>query len=65
MEVQTLALEIIKKHFKAGAIELIEVLAIPALEEAAKKTETPLDDVLLAALKEPMKDALLAQIEKI
>lgn len=65
MEVKQEALEILKKHFKAGAIELIEVIAIPAFEEAAKKTETPLDDVLVAALKEPLKAALLAQIEKI
>jgi hypothetical protein len=57
--------ELSKKHFKAYAMELVSELAIPALEAACKKTPTPIDDVLLAALKEPLKAELLALIEKV
>lgn len=58
-------LEIVKKHGKALALELVVEAAIPALEEAAKKSATPIDDVVLAALKQPLKDALIELIEKI
>ena len=60
-----LALEILKKHAKALALELVEVAAIPALEEAVKKSATPIDDVVLAALKEPLKAALKEAVEKL
>lgn len=58
-------LDIVKKHGKAMALELVEAAAIPALEEAVKKSATPIDDVVLAALKEPLKQALKEMIEKI
>lgn len=65
MEVQVVALEIVKKHGKAMALEMVAELAIPALEDAAKKSATPIDDVVVAALKEPLKAALLEMIGKI
>jgi hypothetical protein len=65
MELQQVALEIVKKHGKAMALEMIAELAIPALEEAAKKSATPIDDLVVAALKNPLKEALLEMIEKI
>ncbi len=64
-ELQKQALEIAKKHGVAAALELIDVALIPALEEAAKKSVTPIDDVVLAALKEPLKQALKDLIGKI
>jgi len=54
--------EIAIKHGKQAAIELIEVCLFPALEEAAKNSATPIDDVLVAALKQPLKDQLLKLI---
>lgn len=57
-----------KKHLapaaKAFAIELVVEAAIPALENAVKKSATPIDDVVVAALKAPLKDALIELIEK-
>lgn len=64
-ELKVQALEIVKKHGKAMAIELVAVAAIPALEEAAKKSETAIDDVVIAALKEPLKAALIKLIEEV
>lgn len=58
-------LEIVKKHGKVMALELVEAAAIPALEEAVKKSATPIDDMVVAALKEPLKQALKDLIEKI
>ncbi len=64
MELGPLAMEIVKKHGKAMALELVEMAAIPALEEAVKKSASPIDDVVVAALKEPLKQALKDMIEK-
>jgi len=58
-------LEILKKHGKVMALELVEAAAIPALEEAVKKSATPVDDIVVAALKEPLKQALKDLIEKV
>jgi len=57
--------EILKKHAKAAASEIVLEVAFPALEETVKKSATPIDDVVLAALKEPFKAELLKLIEKI
>lgn len=58
-------LEILKKNVKQAAVEIVAEVVGPALEEAAKKSPTPIDDVLVAALKEPLKAELLKIIEKI
>ena len=63
--VQEIALEIVKKHGKAMALELVAAAAIPALEAAVKKSATPVDDLVVAALKEPLKNALIDILEKI
>jgi hypothetical protein len=60
-----LALEILKKHSKALIMEQLDVVLIPALEEATKKSATPIDDLALAALKEPFKKALADLLAKI
>lgn len=65
VDVKALALEIVKKHGKAMAIELVDAVAIAALEQAVLKSATPIDDVVLAALKEPLKQALKELIEKV
>lgn len=62
---EALVVEILKKHAKAMALELVEVAAIPALEAAVKNSATPIDDVVLAALKEPLKAALVELIAKV
>lgn len=64
MEVQAAALEIIKAHLKVMAVELVDQVVIQALEEAVAKSATPIDDVVLAALKEPLKQALKDIIAK-
>ncbi len=51
-------------HGKLAAIECVELIPA-ALEIAAKKTSTPIDDVVVAALKEPMKAALKDLITKL
>lgn len=62
-EVQTQAVEVVKKHVKAMASELVSVVAFPALEKVVKESATPIDDVLLAALEAPLKAEILKQIE--
>lgn len=62
-EVQVQALEILKKNAKITALELISVVAFPALEKVVKDSATPLDDVLLAALEAPLKAEIIKQIE--
>lgn len=62
-ELKGAVVEILKKHSKAMAIELIEAAIVPALEAAVKKSVTPVDDVLLAALKEPLRAELKQLIE--
>lgn len=57
--------EIAKKHGVAFAKEALVELAFPALKEAVKKTATPIDDVVLAALEEPLKKAITEQLEKL
>lgn len=53
------AAAIAKKHGKAFAAEMIIEVAFPAIETAVAKSETKIDDMALAALKEPAKSALL------
>lgn len=65
MSLAEVAKAIVVKHGKQMAIELIEQVAIEALEDAVKATPMPLDDVAVAALKEPLKKALVDAINKI
>jgi len=65
MTLQEQALEIVKKKVKEAAAELVSVAVFPALEKVVKDSATPIDDVVLAALKEPLKAELLKLIEKI
>lgn len=65
MTVQEQALAIVVKKAKEAAVELITVAVIPALEKVVKDSPTPIDDVVLAALKEPLKAELLKLVEKI
>ena len=65
MDAGQVAKELALKHGKALAADLINLVVFEALDEAAKKSATPYDDIALAALKQPLKEALLAAIEKI
>jgi hypothetical protein len=49
---------------KAMAVELVADALVPALEEAVKKTSTPIDDIVLAAIKEPLKAAIIDAINR-
>lgn len=64
-DVLTAGLEVLKKNGKNTATELVEICLFPALEKVVKESATPFDDVVLAALKEPLKAALLDLIGKI
>ena len=59
------ALEIVKKHGKQMAIELIDAVLLQALQDAVKASATPIDDIVLAALQEPLKQALKDLIGKL
>lgn len=58
------AKEIVIRHGKAMAVELIEKVAIDALKDAVQKSATPIDDVVVAALAEPLKKAIIDAIQK-
>jgi len=57
--------EIAKKHGKAMAVEMVDQVLFIALDEVVAKSATPIDDVVLAALKEPLKKALIEALQKI
>ena len=57
--------DILKKHAKAMALELVGELIVPALEQAAKDSPTPIDDLVLAGLKDPLQKAINDLIGKI
>lgn len=65
MEFKDEALKILVKHGKSMLIEVVEMAVVPALEDAAKKSATPIDDLAIAALKQPLIDAIKAQLEKL
>jgi hypothetical protein len=65
MTLQEQALEIVVKKAKEAAVELINAAVFPALQKVVKESETPIDDVVLAALEAPLKAELLKLIEKI
>lgn len=50
---------------KEFLIEFIEVEALPALQEYVSGTKTPVDDLVLAAGKEPLKQALMQLLGKL
>jgi len=58
-----------KKKIIVKGVEVLEEIVIDAiphiLEVAAKKSSTPIDDLLVAALKEPVKNALKDYLAKI
>lgn len=65
MDIQAKLLDAVKKHGKGLAVEIVEEVVFAALEEVVKDSSNPFDDVLYATLKEPIKKALLDQINKI
>lgn len=58
-------LALVVKHGKALLVDTVEIVAFPAIEAFVKSTPMVYDDIALAALKEQMKAAMLAAIEKI
>lgn len=57
--------QIMKNKNVEGLTEVVASLLPLALEQAASKTATPVDDVIVAALKKPLVDELLKLIAKI
>ena len=56
---------VVKPHLKCLLADLVVEILKPALEEAVKKSETPIDDTILAVLEAPLLAALKEQIEHI
>lgn len=57
--------EIGKKHVESLLKEVLVEYAFPALKIAAEKSPTKYDDIALAALEQPLKDAILGLIEQL
>jgi hypothetical protein len=57
--------DIAVKHGVGLAEELIVELAFPALQQVVKESSSPIDDVILSALEEPLKKALLDALAKL
>lgn len=51
-------------HAKGLAVDIVELVPV-ALKIAAKQTANPVDDIVVAALEEPLKKALQDLIAKI
>ena len=64
-EITVKAKAIVLKHSKEMAKELVSEIVFEALKQAAKKSETTIDDAVLALLEEPLKASALELIEKI
>jgi hypothetical protein len=64
VELEVKAKEVLVKHAKALASELIADVLPAALELAAAKSENKIDDAVVAMLKEPLKAALLDLLAK-
>ena len=65
MELNTVLVEIAKKHGKQMSAEIVVEVLEPALKEVVAKSESPIDDVIAAALLPTLKAELLKLIEKI
>lgn len=59
------AKEIVLKHGKAMGEELLVEVAFPALKQVVADTKSPIDDVVLMALEEPLKKAILDLLAKV
>lgn len=57
--------EILVGHAKESAKEIVLSVAYPALEKVVRESSTPIDDMVLAAMGEKLKEELLKLIEKI
>lgn len=58
------AVEVLKKHAKACAIELVSGAVLDeALEEVKKAIPGVVDDVIISAIKEPLKAAVIAKLQ--
>jgi hypothetical protein len=65
VDVKVKALEVVKKHGKAMALEMVEEIVMAAIEEVVKDSANPFDDAMFAVLKEPLKAVLVKMIENI
>jgi hypothetical protein len=59
------AKDLIASHGKSLALDMVNLIIFKALEQAVKKSVTPIDDVVLAALEAPLKQAAIDMINKL
>lgn len=64
-ELKVKAKMIALKHAEELAKEMTVMVAFPALKEVISKSESKIDDAVLAALEEPMKTAMMAMLDQI
>lgn len=57
--------EVVKKHGKEMAKEIVLEVIFVAVEQAVKESKNPIDDMVLASLEGPIKQKALELIEKI
>lgn len=65
MELKDKLIELTLKHGKAYAVDIVIEALDPALQKVVADTSNPFDDVAYAAIKEPLKKALIDAIGKI
>lgn len=64
-ELKVKAKMIALKHAEEMSKELAVMVAFPALKEVVAKSETKIDDAVLAAMEEPLKAAVMQMLEQI
>lgn len=64
-ELKVKAKMIALKHAEEMSKELAVMVAFPALKEVVAKSETKIDDAVLAAMEEPLKAAVMQMLENI
>lgn len=50
---------VLAKKAKEAALEIVSMQVFPALKKVVAESPSPIDDVVLAALEEPLKKALI------
>jgi hypothetical protein len=65
MDIKAKLIELTLKHGKAYAIDMVIEALDPALQKVVADTANPFDDVAYAAIKEPLKKALIDVINNL
>lgn len=65
MDIKAKLIELTLKHGKAYATDMVIEALDPALQKVVADTSNPFDDVAYAAIKEPLKKALIDVINNL